>query len=82
LIVSNGVINSRLNTLVVVPLSTRAGEIWPLRVKVAAGSRKPSFAVIPGIRQVAKTRLLDAIATLSARDLAVLERAVQAYLSD
>ncbi len=40
------------------------------------------FAVVPAIRQIAKTRLLDVLATLSAADLQKLERAVAQYLSD
>ena len=81
-VVSNPVLNARLGTVVVVPLSTQAGEIWPLRVKVAAGGRKPSFAVIPGLRQVAKSRLLDVVAVLPPRDLTRLDEAIRDYLSD
>ncbi|MDZ4403803.1 type II toxin-antitoxin system PemK/MazF family toxin [Prosthecobacter sp.] len=81
-VLSNSVLNGSLNTLVVVPLSTQPGEIWPLRVKVTAGGRKPSFAVIPGLRQVSKARLLNAIAALTAADLAKIERAVANYLAD
>ena len=39
-VLSNTTLNARLGTVVVVPLSTQAGEIWPLRIKVAAGGRK------------------------------------------
>jgi mRNA interferase MazF len=81
-VLSNSTLNSRLSTVVVVPLSTQAGEIWPLRIKVAARGRKASFAVIPGIRQAAKARLLDVIASLTSADLGKLERAVAEYLSD
>ena len=81
-VVSNPVLNARLGTVVVVPLSTQAGEIWPLRVKVAAGGRKASFTVIPGIRQVAKSRLLDVVAVLPPRDLTRLDEAIRDYLSD
>lgn len=79
---SNSTLNARLNTVVVVPLSTQPGEIWPLRVKVSAGGKKPSFAVIPAIRQAAKARLLNVVGTLSASDIQKLERAVAEYLSD
>ena len=81
-VLSNSTLNARLNTVVVVPLSTQPGEILPLRVKVSAGGKKPGFAVVPAIRQTAKTRLLDVLATLSAADLQKLERAVAEYLSD
>ena len=81
-ILSNSTLNARLNTVVLVPLSTQPGEIWPLRVKVAAGGKKPSFAIVPGLRQAAKSRLMDTVGLLSMADLAKLERGVGEYLSD
>ena len=81
-VLSNSTLNARLETVVLVPLSTQPGEIWPLRVKVAAGGKKPSFAVIPGLRQASKSRLLDTIGLLPAADLAKLEHGVGEYLSD
>lgn len=79
---SNSTLNARLETVVVVPLSTQAGEIWPLRVKVATTGRKASFAVLPGLRQAAKARLLEPIARLSPADLRRLDEAAAEYLSD
>ena len=81
-VLSNSTLNARLGTVVVVPLSTQAGEIWPLRIKVSTRGKKPSFAVIPGLRQAAKGRLLDVIGMISAPDLTKLEHAVAAYLAD
>jgi mRNA interferase MazF len=81
-VLSNSVFNQRLGTVIVVPLSTQAGEIWPLRVKASAGGKKASFAVIPGIRQVAKARLLDIVGLLPPADLSRLDNAVRDYLSD
>ena len=81
-VLSNGTLNTRLDSVVVVPLSTQPGEIWPLRVKVNTGSRKPGFAIVPGIRQAAKSRLLEPIAILSPAELKRLDEAVAAYLSD
>ena len=81
-VLSNSTLNHRLGTVVVVPLSTQPGEIWPLRVKVAAGGRKASFAVIPGIRQAAKMRLMDVIGARPADDLRKIEQALGDYLSD
>lgn len=81
-VLSNSTLNDRLSTVVVVPLSTRPGEIWPLRVKLSTGGKSPSFAVIPGIRQVAKARLLNVIAAVKPADLQKLERAVEEYLAD
>lgn len=81
-VLSNSTLNARLRTVVVVPLSTQSGEIWPLRVKVATGVRKPSFAVIPGLRQVARARLLEVIGFLAPADLQKLAHATADYLSD
>src|SRR5260221_11766698 len=81
-VLSNSTLNARLNTVAVVPLSAQAGEIWPLRVKVAAGGRKASFAVIPGIRQGAKARLLNIVCTLAPAELGRIEKALADSLSD
>jgi hypothetical protein len=37
------------------------GEIWPLRLKVPGFQGNESFAVLPGLRQVAKQRLTEFI---------------------
>jgi mRNA interferase MazF len=81
-VVSNSTLNARLDSVVVVPLSTQPGEIWPLRVKVTVRGRKPSYAVLPGLRQVAKARLLDPIARISGEELRRLDEAAAEYLSD
>jgi mRNA-degrading endonuclease toxin of MazEF toxin-antitoxin module len=81
-VLSNSTLNARLETVLVVPLSTQPGEIWPLRVKVAAGGRKPSFAVLPGLRQVSKARFLETIAKLSPVDLSRIDQTAAEYLSD
>jgi mRNA-degrading endonuclease toxin of MazEF toxin-antitoxin module len=82
-IVSNSEQNAVLDTVVVVPLSTRAPPIWPLRIELpASGKRKRSFAVVPGIRQVDKRRLVGSLGTAPERFLDELTRAVFAYLGD
>ena len=81
-VLSNTALNSRLESVAVVPLSTQPGEIWPLRVKVPSGSKKPSFAIIPALRQAAKSRLLNVISVLGSSELAKLDRAVAESLSD
>lgn len=81
-VLSNSTLNGRLDTIVVVPLSTQAGEIWPLRIKVATRGRKASYAVIPGLRQAAEARLLNSIGVLSAADMTKIEGAVATYLGD
>ena len=81
-VLSNSTLNARLDTVLAVPLSSQPGEIWPLRVKVAAGGRKPGFAVVPGLRQVAKARFLNTISVLSRADMRRLDQAAAEYLSD
>jgi len=81
-IVSNGLQNQRLDSVVVVPLSTRAPEIWPLRVKVAVLGLRDSYAVVPGIRQASKARLEELVGHLDHRALESLSAAIAVYLDD
>jgi mRNA-degrading endonuclease toxin of MazEF toxin-antitoxin module len=82
LIISNTEHNIRIPTVVIVPLSTRAPEIWPLRLAVPLSKGKESFAVLPGIRQVNKTRLYEMIALLPQSFLLELDEALRIYLSE
>lgn len=81
-IVSETVHNEVLDSVVVLPLSTRPGEIWPLRVavSVAVTPNAESFVVLPGIRQVSKRRLADSIGNLLRDDMTKIDNAMQAYL--
>ena len=80
IVVSNSVYNERLESVVVVPLSTRPPEIWPLRLRVAAPGKSVSFAVIAGIRQVSKARLHELIGQSSTQVMARLDEAITLYL--
>ena len=80
IIVSGTAHNEVLNTVVIVPTSSVAPEIWPLRLAVGSFAGKESFAVIPGIRQVRKGRLLGALGALSRDQLASLDECLDAYL--
>jgi mRNA interferase MazF len=87
LIVSNSETNHFLDSIVMVPLSSRPDEIWPLRIeiKMVALSKelpKRSFAVITGIRQVAKSRIQKLHGILDEESLKKIDNAIQAYLSD
>jgi mRNA-degrading endonuclease toxin of MazEF toxin-antitoxin module len=82
LILSNSVHNLALNSVVVLPLSTQAPEIWPLRLKLQLPKGKTSFAVVPGIRQVSKARLRDFIGLVTREDLERITEAVSLYLED
>ena len=66
--------------MVVVPTSSVAPEIWPLRIGVGNFGGKESYAVIPGIRQVRKGRLRGEIGLLSRESLAALDDCLAAYL--
>ncbi len=81
-ILSNSDQNLFLQSAVVVPLSSQAGEIWPLRLRLAGPRGKASFAVLPGIRQVSKARIQkqDGIATPD--DLERLTGALFCYLNE
>ena len=82
-IVSNSVQNLSLDSVVAVPLSSRAPEIPPLRLKVhATGLKTAGYAVVPGIRQLQKSRILGAAGRLKEDDLWRLDEAIRAYLSD
>jgi len=82
-IVSNSMQNQILDTVVAVPLSTREPEIPPLRIRVTVtGLRSASFAVIPGVRQLKKSRILGTVGRLKEGELAPLDQAIRQYLSD
>jgi mRNA interferase MazF len=81
-IVSNSIQNEHLDTVVIVPLSTRAPEIWPLRIEIRLKGLKTSYAVIPAIRQVSKARLREHIGALSDALADRVGAAVAVYLAD
>lgn len=80
IVVSGTTHNEMLNTVVVVPTSSIAPEIWPLRLSVGSFAGKHSYAVIPGIRQVRKGRLRGALGQLSPEQLIALNECLDAYL--
>jgi mRNA interferase MazF len=80
IVVSNSVYNDRLDSLVVAPLSTRAPEIWPLRLRVDVPGMKASYVVIPGLRQVSKARLHELVGQAPAAVMARVTDAAMLYL--
>ncbi|HEY5551768.1 MAG TPA: type II toxin-antitoxin system PemK/MazF family toxin [Opitutaceae bacterium] len=80
IVVSGTAHNELLNTVVVVPTSSVAPEIWPLRLEVGDFAGKVSYAVIPGIRQVRKGRLRGTLGQLSRERLAALDGCLEDYL--
>lgn len=81
-VVSNTAQNEILDTVVVVPLSSRPKEIWPLRLRLRLPDGKESFAVLPGIRQVDKRRIGGAIGQAPDVFLSALNEAMMAYLTE
>ena len=82
IVVSNSVQNAVLETVVVVPLSSRSPEIAYLRLRISPVGKIGGFAVIPGIRQIKKSRILDVAGHLALSDLQRVGEAIDAYLSD
>ena len=80
IVVSGTAHNEVLNTVVIVPTSSVAPEIWPLRVAIGKFGGKESYAVIPGIRQVRKGRLRGALGQLTHEQLTMLDESLDAYL--
>jgi|SRR5208283_5580469 len=80
IIVSGTAHNEVLSTVVVVPTSSIAPEIWPLRLALGTFAGKECYAVIPGVRQVRKGRLRGAIGHLSHEQLESLDDCLEAYL--
>ena len=81
IVVSGTAHNEVLNTVVVVPTSSIAPEIWPLRLAVGNFAGKESYAVIPGVRQVRKGRLRGVMGQLTRDRLNALDACIEAYLS-
>jgi mRNA interferase MazF len=82
-IVSNSAQNLLLESVVGVPLSSRPPEILGLRVRVQPSrAASPSFAVVPGLRQLKKSRILREAGELSPSEMAELDRAIRDHLSD
>ena len=82
IVISNTVQNPVLESVVIVPLSTQPGEIWPLRIHAGTHGDRDSYAVLPGIRQVAKSRLGEQLSVLDDEAMRRIEEALSAYLSE
>jgi mRNA-degrading endonuclease toxin of MazEF toxin-antitoxin module len=82
IVVSRSLYNDRLASVVVVPLSSRAPEIWPLRLELDVPGLKRSFAVVPGVRQVSKARLHGLIGQVPRAAMERLAEALALHLHD
>lgn len=82
IIVSNSDYNERLASVVVVPVSSKAPEIWPLRLAIELPGEKRSFVVVPGIRQVSRGRLHERIGQLPPAAMDRVAEAIALYLGE
>ncbi len=82
IVISSSDQNTILQSVVVIPLSPRAPEIWPLRLRLELPRGKESFAVLPGIRQVSKARVQEIVGLAKSTDMNRLNEAISVYLSD
>ncbi len=82
IVVSNSDQNLFLQSVVVVPISSQPGEIWPLRLRLEMPRGKESFAVLPGIRQVSKDRIQEIAGIARAGELERITEALSCYLND
>lgn len=74
-IVSLDVLNERLQTVSVCPLTTQLHPTWRTRLGVRVGRRAAEIAV-DQIRTISKTRLGKKLATLPAKDASALRRLI------
>lgn len=79
-IVSNNAANSVLNRVVVVPVSSQTGKLYPGEAMVAIDG-KPSKAMADQIAAASKRRLRSRIAALTPADLRSVEDAILVHLA-
>ena len=74
-IVSLDVLNERLQTVTVCPLTTQLHPSWRSRLGVTV-AKKPAEIAVDQIRTVSKTRLGSKLGALSPRDAGALRRVI------
>ena len=79
IILSNDAANKYLNRLQVVPLTSNVGRLYPSEALVTLQGQQ-SKAMADQLTTVSKTRLINRIGRVSARDIQQVERAVQVQL--
>jgi mRNA-degrading endonuclease toxin of MazEF toxin-antitoxin module len=79
-VVSGTTHNEVLQSVVVVPTSSLPPEIWPLRLGLGTFAGKETFAVIPGLRQIRKSRIRGVIGQLGEDRLRALTECIEVYL--
>jgi mRNA interferase MazF len=79
-IVSNDAANRHLSRVVVMPLSSNTGRIYPGEAVVAAGGQN-SKAMADQIMAADKARLKSQLGTLSKADMLAVEDAIKVHLA-
>ena len=80
IIVSNDAANRNLKRVVVVPLTSNTGRLYPSEALVALQG-KPAKAMADQIMAADKNRLKSQLGALSKKDMLALEDAVKVHLS-
>jgi len=78
-ILSNDISNKYLNRVQVVPLTSKAGKLYPSEALVTISGRK-SKAMADQITTVSKLRLINSMGSLSDSDLTAIESAIRTQL--
>jgi mRNA interferase MazF len=78
-VVSNDAANGALNRVVVVPLSTQTGKIYPGEALVTVAGRA-NKAMADQIVAASKERLRNRLGALSSPDLKAVEQAIKLHL--
>jgi mRNA interferase MazF len=79
IILSNDAANKYLNPLQVVPLTSNVGRLYPSEALVTLQGQQ-SKVMADQLTTVSKTRLINRIGRVSAREMQQVERAVQVQL--
>jgi mRNA interferase MazF len=78
-IISNNAANAVLNRLVVVPVSSQTGKLYPAEAMITLNTEARK-AMADQIMTVSKQRLRSKLGTISGRDLSAIENAILQHL--
>ena len=80
IIVSNDAANRHISRVVVVPVTSNTGRVYPGEAVVTIGGQK-SKAMADQIMSADKSRLKERLGTLSRTDLRAVEKAIKVHLA-